>query len=47
MVEGLTESVGIGDLPGLEELLRVDPSVDTWADGREVGSSRSIIGSMG
>ena len=47
MVEGLTKSVGIWDLPGLGELLRLDPSVDTWADGREMGSSRSTIGSVG
>ena len=44
MMEGLTESVGTGDRPGLEELLRVEPSVDTWADEREEGSSSSIIG---
>ena len=46
-MDGFTESVGTRGLSGPGELLRLDPSVDTWADGREMGSSRSTIGSFG
>ena len=46
MMEGFTEGVGTGDRPGLDGLLRVEPSVDIWADEREVGSSGSTIGPL-